>query len=232
MQEKQAPIMVDPTEGRITIENYQTDQFTINHLSAHSEAITDMASGLAQVEKWIRPPGGRSKSLPDLNRGLKEKIEVESLKMTVPFEAVNKMIPKLVGRQLKDVGVTQISVSKGENDNELAINGRARKLFVEVGFSATGILSVKPNGKPAFSLNQSRVAGFAMPNLLAGLATAVLAGGQMKELGVTQLGSEFALDPNKMLPPNIKSNLTTISIGEEGFVIEGRRGPEKKNGPS
>ena len=179
------------------------------------------------MEKWIRP--GRGAELPDLNRGLAEKIEVESLQMTVPYEAVDKMIPKLAGRQMAQLGVSNLSLSKGDAPGEIAIRGRAKKFLVDVGFQATGRLRINAQGQPAFSLNQTRVAGLAMPNFLASLAAAVVAGSEMKELGVKQFGSEVIVDPSKMLPPNIKSKLTTIRVGEEGFVIEGGRRVEAEN---
>ena len=164
LQEKQAPVMVDPAKGRVTIENYQTDNFTINHMTAHSAGITDLASGLSQVEKWIRP--GRGSQLPDLNRGIAEKIEVESLQMTLPYRAVNRMIPKLAGRQMSQLGVSDLSLSKGDAPGEIAIRGRARKFLVDVGFQATGHLRINAQGQPAFSLDQTRVAGLAMPNFI------------------------------------------------------------------
>lgn len=222
MQQRQAPIMVDPAKGTVTIENYHTDTFTINHMSAHSAGITDMASALAQVEKWVQP-GGRSPSLPDLNRGLQGNIEVESLQMTVPFEAMNKMIPKIAGRQMENLGVSGLTLSQGKSPNEIAIKGRARKFLLDVGFEATGRVRINPQGQPAFSLSQTHLAGFAMPNFLATLATSVMAGPQMKELGVKQFGSEFTIDPSKMLPPNIKPNLNAVRVGEKGFIFEGGR---------
>ena len=221
LQEKQAPVRVDPAKGQVTIKNYKPDTFTINHMTAHSAGITDLASGLSQVDKWVRP--GYGSQLPDLNHGLAGKIEVESLRMTVPYETVNKMIPKLAGRQMSQLGVSEMSLSKGEGPGEIAIQGRARKFLVDVGFQASGRLRINAQGQPAFSLSQTRVAGMAMPNFLATLGAAVLAGPEMKELGVKQFGSEFTIDPSKLLPPNIQPNLTTVRVDEEGFVIEGGR---------
>lgn len=220
LRKERAPIQIDPAEGLITIDGYQTEQFTIEHLSAHSHGLKDAAVGLAQVEQWIAPPGHRRRT-PDLNGTLAGKIQVDELRMTVPFSAVNEMIPKLAGREMKKAGVVSLQVGKGRTANELSIKGRAEKLFLDVDFHATGRLTADHQGKPTFRLEQTRVAGLAVPNFLASFAAAVLSGESMKDLGIKQRGSEFTIDPNKMLPPNIDSPVTTIGIADEGFLIEG-----------
>ena len=225
LKRERAPISIDPAKGKISIENYVTDHFVIDRMEAQSDGISDLATGMAQVEKWIRP--GKLPTLPDLNSGLKQKISVNDLKMTVPFSAINKMLPKIAGQQMKKAGVTEIKVSKGDRPNQVAISGKAKKIF-EVDFDAVGELTVTKDGKPRFRLGQTQVAGFPMPNFVAGLATQIFAGTTMRQFGIEQFGTEFTVNPNKMLPGNIESSLTTVSINEEGFVIEGGRPAEKQ----
>ena len=221
LRAKQAPIQIDPSEGRITIDNYQTDQFTINQLSVQSDSMKELAHDLSQIEKWIQPDANSPSLLPDLNTSLAESIEVENLKITLPFKSVNTMIPKIVGRQLDEAGIKNMTIQKGRNPNEVSIQGKAKKFMIEVGFNAVGQLNVNKKGQPIFSLGQVRVAGLAVPNFFASLATAVLAGSDLQELGVKQSGEDFILDPKKMLPPNIQANLSTLRVGSDGFIIEG-----------
>lgn len=227
LKKERAPISIDPAKGRITVQNYATENFVIDRLVAHSDGISDMAGGVAQVEQWIRP--GQRPQVPDLNNGLRQKISVDELKMTVPYSAINSLLPRIAGPQMRKAGVTEIVVSKGEKANQLSIKGKAKKVF-QVEFDAVGELTVTKNGQPRFRLGQTHVGSIPMPNFVAGIATQIFAGSSMRQFGIEQQGTEFTVDVSKMLPGNIKSSLTTIRIDEEGFVIEGGR-PDAK-GPN
>lgn len=239
-EEKQAPISVDPSRGRVTITDYQTDQFKIDKLSAQSEGIKEVAQALSQVDQWV---GSKTGSLPDLSPSLRSRVQVDALKISVPFETVNKAIPKIAGPQLKEAGVRSLRVGPGEKPNEVSIQGRAKKIF-EVGFSAVGEMSVTPTGESKFVLKETRVGGLPMPNFLSTLATQIFAGESMREIGVTQNGSEFTMDPSKMMPSNVDMDLTDLRVDQTGFVIEGgqlERGsqnslksvvPQEKEAPS
>lgn len=181
----------------------------------------ELAGDLSQVEQWLRPKNGPPTTLPDLSRGLTQPIEVERLKVSVPFSTINTMIPKIAGPQLKEAGVRDLKIGKGRGQNEVSIRGKAKKFLLEAGFDAVGQLDINTKGQPVFSLGQVKVAGLAVPNFLASLATAVLAGSDLQELGVSQSGDDFVIDPTKMLPPNIDSKLTDLRVGEDGFIMEG-----------
>ena len=60
-----------------------------------------------------------------------------------------------------------------------------------------------------------------MPNFLTGLATSLFASQQMAEMGVTQRGDDFVIDQQKFLPKNIDAQVTSLSVNQSGFVVEG-----------
>ena len=216
LQERRDPISINPEEGKLTIRDWQTENFTIDRLEASTQAITDLSAAMTELERWAKP----NPSLPDVTQAMQSRVEVSDMKLTVPFKTLNKMIPQIAGKQLADSGIRSLSVSAGNRPNEIAIKGRVKKLF-EVGFEATGEMSVSRAGKSLFRLTGSRVAGVPMPNFLTGLATSIFASQQMEEMGVTQRGDDFIIDQQKFLPKNIDAQVTSLSVNRSGFVVEG-----------
>jgi len=220
LKSEQSPISIDPNKGTIKVRDYRTDRFTVERMDAYSPGIKDAASGVAEVETWMKL--GRKNTLPDLQDSLQAKVTVNDLKLTIPYRSINKILPEVAGEKLESAGVRSLLLRKGEGPNDIDIKGRVKK-FIETDFSARGELQVSPTGKAKFRLKETRVAGLPMPNFLAGLAARIFAGETMREMGVSHDGQDFVLDPAKMMPENIESPLTRIRVGEEGFIIEGGR---------
>jgi hypothetical protein len=216
LQREQDPISINPLEGTVKVRDFQADSFTIDRLEARTDAITETTRAMSQIERWVKS----EPSLPDMSQAFQSKISVSDLKMTVPFKTINRLIPQISGSQLKEAGIRSLSVSAGERPNEIAIRGRVKKLF-EVGFEATGKMSVSKAGEPTFHLSKSRVAGLPMPNFLTSLATAMFAGRNMAEMGVRQENGAYVIDPKKMMPTNIDAQVTNLSVNRSGIVIEG-----------
>lgn len=213
LRSEQPPIAINPAQGTVKIRNLHTDSFSIERLDAQGEAITRMADTMSQVERWVNPR-------PDFSDvgSLEGRLTVTDLKATLPFRTLNKMIPKLSGPQLREAGIQSLSFSAGDKPDEIRIRGRVRKLL-EVGFEASGSLSVSKSGEAGFRLEKSRVAGIPMPDFVTGLATALFAGG-MTEMGVRKQGETFLVDPKKFIPKNIDAQVTSLSVNRSGIVVE------------
>lgn len=215
LKKEQDPISVNPAQGTVKIRNYQTDSYTIERLDLQGEGITEMTEAMSRLDRWVKP----RPTFPDVGQSLRSKITVSDMKVALPFSTMNDLIPKISGPQLKEAGIRSISISAGERPDEIAIRGRVKKLL-EVGFDATGRVSLTEAGEPRFKLEKSHVAGIPMPNFMASLATALFAG-KMAEMGVRKEGESFVLDPKKLMPKNVDAQVTSLSVNQSGLVVEG-----------
>lgn len=218
LRDKQAPISLDPDAGRVEVNNFRTPQYTVDRLTATSPEITSVSREMSDLNTWIKSNGALA--APLLSVDPKSQVTVQDFQLSVPYETLNEIIPKVAGPKLKEQGITDLKFSRGRQSNQISVKGKAKRLFT-LGFEAQGELDVSKDGKPSFELSRAWIGGIPTPNFITTLATAVFAGSALEKAGVTQDGGKFTLDPKMMLPSNVEAPISGLSATQSGMLISG-----------
>ena len=216
LKQRQAPIQVDPEKGSVSVRDLKTPDFTVEKLELTSDGVQDATTLLSSLDSWV---GGRRPNPRALGSLMDKTLKVQEMKLRVPYETVARSFTKIAGSALRKKGISELTVGPGDKPNEIRVRGKAKR-FLTVDFEAKGTVTALSDGRARFQLHESRVGSFAMPNFVAQLGAALLAGDLMKELGTTQQGDSFVIDPSALLPPNLDAQVGSIITDKDGFIIQ------------
>jgi hypothetical protein len=130
---------------------------------------------------------------------------------------------------LRKEGIKDLEVffAKG---NRVTIKGSAKKL-ITVPFTVTGEISVTPDGKMRYDVDDMKVAGILpVPRIISSLMMS-LSGDSFAGGGVRRESDSFLLDVNSFIPKNIKVALRNIRCGDGFLAVEGGPPERQENNP-
>lgn len=212
LESKQGPISLTPEEGLLEVKDLRVGPLSVESAQVRAPALRKASRDLEKVEAWL---GEGRDSLKGLADG---PVVVDRLKAKIPLPFVNSILEKVAGAQMAEAGLSEISLSQGEN-NQLKLKGKVKK-GLKVPFEVTGALATTDEGKIKFSLLSSKLMGLPMPGTLVSLATR-FAGESLSKAGVEVDGQDYTIDPERIKPKNVLFEMNSLAVSDGAILVDG-----------
>lgn len=220
LRQDQSPIRLDPQNDKLSLKDLKTPDFHVHHLDLKMPAMSDLFEEYTSLEALLRAGMGNGTAPIDFDKILKEPMQIESMKLSLPGTTLTRSSQQVGGDALVQNDIKDLRIDPQEGDT-LKIRGTMDKLL-DIPFDIEGKLSVHEGNQIEFALGKSKVFGVVPIFGLVKRIVATIAGKSMEELGVERRGNSFFMDADDFLPEQTKVNLTRVGTENGRLVLEGK----------